>query len=350
MLEIKSKSLKDYIGTTPDEYTLKYHHYSLEIIDEKEEYSLVEQDIDNIYEYSKNTFMLYFSRIKDLKVALNNTNLIDKYHSDSYLRIRNNKEYEEYKSLNTNLNLIIELKDISSINIDRDSIIIQIDNVSELSIDELLVLNEKHLITGILLGQIAYIKNNYLDLIKELSDKYNIPVSNQLEIEKNNEINNDIYTVYDYMMLLNEIKRIIDETKDNDLIKHMHNIFLYLARSIYYDDEGVEHTNIDNQNLIGPLCNKKAVCEGYSKFIYQIYSLLGVETTVISGGMSKEEGGHIWNQVKVFNDWYNVDVTCQSTSEHNNLGFDWFLIKDDKCLFKPASPFAHEVLKDYKEK
>ena len=103
------------------------------------------------------------------------------------------------------------------------------------------------------------------------------------------------------------------------------------TNNISYDD--VRNTKIENQNLIGPLFYKKAVCEGYSKLFQQILSLLNVKSLVVSGCGRNVDDGHVWNQVKINGVWYNVDITAQNYTIYNNEDWNMFL-REDKIFLQ----------------
>lgn len=347
-IKLRSKSLYNYYSNNPDEYMLKFHHYNIIVENESdEEYNLLDRDINTIRKYNKDNSIIYFSDLDNLSKVMYNTKVFD-YLDDIFLRIRNNEEYEKYKKLKIDINLIVEINDINSINLQNDKIILQIDSIKELSVSKLFELKKHYNIIKILVGQITYITKEYDYLLDILSKQFGISVSNQLELEKNNEVTNDIYNVELYVKMMNKIEDIISmaNKKDNinDKIKF---IFYYLACNIYYDENGVIKTNIENQNLIGPLFKKMAVCEGYSKLFKQILSLFNIECLIVSGGSGKESGGHVWNQIKIEDKWYNADVTAQSYAVHNNKNNSMFLVKDELCMFLSSSPFAKKCLSNY---
>ena len=107
---------------------------------------------------------------------------------------------------------------------------------------------------------------------------------------------------------------------------------------------------IYNQNLIGPVFYRKAVCEGYSKFLQQILSLIDIESIVVQGGGRKEDGGHVWNQVLIDGKWYNADVTAASYSTHHGEQVKTCLVKDNRLLYKINSSISHICDEDYEIK
>lgn len=349
-MQFKSKTLTNYYSSNPDDYTLRFHHYNIVVDDEsKAEYELLEDDIKKLREYNQDDSIIYFSDILNLQKLVNNTTIIDN-QNDVYLRIRNNEEYQEFKKLNLNISIIVSIKDIRNIDVNDSKIVLQVDTINELQLDDLIELRKKYNIESILVGQIRYISNDYKYLLDVLSKQFGIDASNQLELEKNNEVTNDIYKVDLYVDIINNINDIIMKNKTDSIVDTIKNIFFYLAENIIYDDNGLERTNVESQNLYGALFNHKAVCEGYSKLFRQILSLLEIDSLVVSGGGSKENGGHVWTQVKINDEWYNADVTAQSYEIHNGDGKNLFLVSDEHCRYKSSSPFAKKCLYNYYDK
>lgn len=344
--KFKSKTISNYYTGNPDNYILSFHHYNIVVDnDSKEEYYLLEKDIELLRKYNKENSILYFSDINNLKKIKDNTNICNNLN-DIYLRIRNKKEYEEFKKLDLDINIIIELNDLENIQPKKNKITLQIDAIRDLPVNKLKILKMKYNIVNVLVGQIQYITNEYADLLDILSNQFGIEKSNQLELEKNNNVTNDIYDISTYIKIYNCIEKIINQNKKEDLVETIYSIFLDLANNISYDDD-VRNTKIENQNLIGPLFYKKAVCEGYSKLFQQILSLLNVKSLVVSGCGRKVDGGHVWNQVEINGIWYNVDITAQNYAIYNNEDWNMFLREDKICRYQSSSPFAKNCLTNY---
>ena len=186
--KFKSKTISNYYTGNPDNYILSFHHYNIVVDnDSKEEYYLLEKDIELLRKYNKENSILYFSDINNLKKIKDNTNICNNLN-DIYLRIRNKKEYEEFKKLDLDINIIIELNDLENIQPTKNKITLQIDAIRELPVHKLKILKMKYNIVNVLLGQIQYITNEYAVLLDILSNQFGIEKSNQLELEKNNNV------------------------------------------------------------------------------------------------------------------------------------------------------------------
>ena len=178
-------------------------------------------------------------------------------------------------------------------------------------------------------------------LYEIMSKMYGIESSKKLELEKLNKVTNDIYTIDEYIRILHKFDEILNQLSIQDKIDGFYKIFDYISNNVSYDEDGVEHTLIINQNLIGPVFNGKSVCEGYSKFLQQMLSLIDVESIVVQGGGRKEEGGHVWNQVLIDEKWYNADVTAASYSLHHGEQVKTCLVKDNRLLYKTNSSISY---------
>ena len=353
MLLIKSKTLQEYYGTNPDEYYIIFIHHNIDISDEnREEYLKISEDFNYLYNLDKDAFLIYFSNVENYIKISSNINIENMYNGKVYLRIRNMDEYKEFLRYShfTNIKLIVDISDIEQLNIKDFDLTIQIDKVSELKEDRLNELVKNYKIKEILLGQIPYLSSEDIYLYKIMSKMYGIESSRKLELEKLNKITNDIYTIDDYIRILHKFDEILKQLSIQDKIDGFYKIFDYISNSVSYDDDGVEHTLISNQNLIGPVFNRKSVCEGYSKFLQQMLSLIDVESIVVQGGGRKEEGGHVWNQVLIDGKWYNADVTAASYSIHHGEQVKTCLVNDNRLLYKTNSSISHICDEDYKIK
>ena len=350
MVLIKSKTFQDYYGTNPDEYYIKFIHHNIDVSDEnKEEYLKISEDFNYLYNLDKDAFLIYFSNVENYIKISSNINIENMYNGKVYLRIRNMDEYKEFLRYShfTNIKLIVDISDIEQLNIKDFDLTIQMDKVSELKEDRLNKLVKNYKIKEILLGQIPYLSKEDMYLYEIMSKMYGIESSKKLELEKLNKVTNDIYTIDEYIRILHKFDEILNQLSIQDKIDGFYKIFDYISNNVSYDEDGVEHTLIINQNLIGPVFNGKSVCEGYSKFLQQMLSLIDVESIVVQGGGRKEEGGHVWNQVLIDGKWYNADVTAASYSLHHGEQVKTCLVKDSGLLYKTNSSISHICDEDY---
>lgn len=75
----------------------------------------------------------------------------------------------------------------------------------------------------------------------------------------------------------------------------------------------------------GCLINGQAVCEGYSKAMQLIMCAAGIECRTIQGSRGDET--HMWNLVRLGNDWYHVDVTWDGKEQIGR--YNYFNVSDN---------------------
>ena len=121
-----------------------------------------------------------------------------------------------------------------------------------------------------------------------------------------------------------EFKNCDDYTK----ILQVHNA---LAKTLEYDSS-LKKDNI--HNIYGALINKEVVCEGYAKALKYLLNALDIECILVCGTAKNSSGhteSHMWNYVKLNNNWYGVDVTWDDpiiiggSGKTNNVRQEYFL-------------------------
>ena len=86
-----------------------------------------------------------------------------------------------------------------------------------------------------------------------------------------------------------------------------------IANRIEYDFEAAKKPRFSNEcknasGLVG-LLTGKSICKGYSEILRNVLSCVNIDSTVIDGIALDENGYHTWNQVKIGDFWFNVDLT-----------------------------------------
>lgn len=80
-----------------------------------------------------------------------------------------------------------------------------------------------------------------------------------------------------------------------------------------------------------------AVCEGYAKAFQLLLNAAGIENVYVVGKASGQ--GHAWNQVKIDEEWYNVDLTWNDSRDQKN--YRYFNLADD-VFGRNHVPFSNE--------
>ncbi len=98
----------------------------------------------------------------------------------------------------------------------------------------------------------------------------------------------------------------------------------WLTLNVRYDnDETEKHIfRCNNHNIIGPLIERKSVCEGFAKAYQFILNRLGIDCMTVCGRVMKSEQEyykdyHAWNIIVLNGKRYNVDVTWDKPLELN---------------------------------
>lgn len=82
-------------------------------------------------------------------------------------------------------------------------------------------------------------------------------------------------------------------------------------REVYIHDWLVKNVKYDassqsSYTAYGAIVEGKAGCEGYARAFQYLANKVGIETVLISGSV---DGSHMWNMVKLYGEYYFVDVT-----------------------------------------
>lgn len=121
-----------------------------------------------------------------------------------------------------------------------------------------------------------------------------------------------------------------------EIVKAIHD---YLVFNVDYDYENLYADTLPDTAYTaeGALLLHSAVCEGYARAFNYLCEQAGLESLMVYG--SANDGttvlSHAWNQVRVDNAWFNVDVTWDDplvngelVSDGSNIIYDYFLVPD----------------------
>ncbi len=112
---------------------------------------------------------------------------------------------------------------------------------------------------------------------------------------------------------------ITGEMTDWDKVKYFHD---YIILNTTYD------LNAPNPySIYGALIEGRAVCEGYAKSFSYLASKVGIETILVTGYAGTEK--HMWNMVKLGNNWYHIDLTWDdpvTSLDDDYIQYDYFCI------------------------
>ena len=81
-------------------------------------------------------------------------------------------------------------------------------------------------------------------------------------------------------------------------------------------DDGIkEYSHINeskSSNLENGLLERKCVDAGYAEILKNCLAVLGISSKIVRGNFAGIGEEHIWNQVKIDDVWYNVDLSLDS--------------------------------------
>ena len=132
-------------------------------------------------------------------------------------------------------------------------------------------------------------------------------------------------------------QEIVDDiiTEDMSEVKKAISIHDWLTFHLDYDHSG---TNVHAQEA---LTNGITTSQGYAECFELMSELAGLEATMVAGLAQNNNDDivkHVWNQVKIDGDWYNVDVTFDDPSknsskkkeDHSKNSYEYFLITSEE--------------------
>ncbi len=92
-----------------------------------------------------------------------------------------------------------------------------------------------------------------------------------------------------------------------EVINRLANYLCYNYELAEKEKKGeANNTEVENaRNLIGGLINKSCVCVGIAETVRNVLACIGIECINIGGNKDV----HMWNQVKLDGEWFNMDLT-----------------------------------------
>lgn len=130
------------------------------------------------------------------------------------------------------------------------------------------------------------------------------------------------------------------QTATNELNKKVFNILSKIPsgyndyeKEMFIHDYIIENCNYSSRQnqdpsvftAYGCLINGQAVCEGISKAAQLLMCATGIECRTIQGSRGNET--HMWNLVRIGNDWNHLDTTWDGKEQINR--YNYFNINDD---------------------
>lgn len=167
-------------------------------------------------------------------------------------------------------------------------------------------------------GASGTIYSNSKEYIIKINFKYKLPRSEMLSMRDSS---------------IAEAKKVLSQIikpKMTDLKKELA-IHDYIVNNTSYDYNNYLKGTIPEKSYTdyGVLVSKRAVCEGYSKAMFRLLSMEGIQCYVVKGTVNGE--GHAWNIVKIDGKYTQVDATFDDpvmSNGSNVLRHNYFDISD----------------------
>ena len=156
------------------------------------------------------------------------------------------------------------------------------------------------------------VKKMYLNMetkTKFFKTTYNVYIA---PANESNYLLDDFQTTEEIEKYILQIEQIRDKVKNNlngtdyQNIRYIHDC---LVDNIQYD---TSYQKGGSHSIYGALIRKECVCEGYAKAFKYLANSAGYECELISGTATNSNGeseNHLWNCIKLNDNWYEVDPT-----------------------------------------
>lgn len=169
--------------------------------------------------------------------------------------------------------------------------------------------------------------DSYQIIVKPFSNMVNTKKTVKLffsvDKEEAKKTNDKIQPVY---------SKIISDAKeldsDYDKVLFVHDT---LIKNTIYTDYSSENRH-DYQSIVSIFRDKKSVCAGYTYGFKLIMDNIGIDAVSVRDvGNKNEDNNHIWNMVKLFDVWFNIDLTWDDQETNGkDVYYKFFLKTDDE--------------------
>ena len=157
-----------------------------------------------------------------------------------------------------------------------------------------------------------------------------------------------------------KLKRYIKKNKIQSDIEKVFVVYNYIFKNISYDYEyleldkkskrigfnnlsTLEKRKIFRTQTLEGIFTKKTVCTGFSYIFKMLLEYIGIESNICIGYFKigrEKEVPHVWNQVKIDGNWYNIDVSYGIEHYNEYIRIEevkipkYFLLSDDEYYKK----------------
>jgi transglutaminase/protease-like cytokinesis protein 3 len=114
---------------------------------------------------------------------------------------------------------------------------------------------------------------------------------------------------------------ITEDMSEYQIVKYFYDT---LAGGVVYDENAA-----NLRDIYGAFVDKACVCGGYAKAFSYLCDKVGIESLTITGDF--DEVPHMWNMVKLDDDWYHLDPTAGNVDNSTTpyVRYDYFCCSDE---------------------
>ena len=141
---------------------------------------------------------------------------------------------------------------------------------------------------------------------------------------------------------LKKIKGLIsDKMTDVEKVLLVHD---YIAANYEYDTDLFTNPGSESRRLDTMVMRKKGVCQGYANLFKYVMDNIGIECV----NVPSNECTHVWNKVKLDDEWYNIDITSDDPLMDlaSSISHKYFLVNDNEI--KQLDTHLHTAWNAYK--
>lgn len=197
-------------------------------------------------------------------------------------------------------------------------------------------------------GRKVLVIDNISELINEHEDinKQEYGAVKICPIENFDDEAHTLYSLEDIEKIKYSIESIfedVEKNKGDNELKIFMQIYVKLAQLISYDEKGDStqlkddsNLNYTCRNMIGGILRHQSVCSGYAEILRNVLACRNIESKIIRAQ------NHVYNQVKINNKWYYVDLTNDVNNILKKTKLRWCL--KGKQSFIQYSGIGHKDL------
>lgn len=142
-----------------------------------------------------------------------------------------------------------------------------------------------------------------------------------------------------------EVESLVHRCGGKSVVDSEKMIHDYLVEKATYKDIEAPYSH----EMPGVFLYGIGVCEGIAKTFKYLCDSVGIRSGIVVGNRKGETTAHAWNQVCIDNEWYNIDVTFDSTltKYSGDIRYDYFNVTDCELTDRVSFYGVHSCSKYY---